>query len=173
MSARRRAVIAVLRVLLCGAIAIELFVLHFPGPSGVSDGEAREDVRGAWHLFARVARAGGELVPAALDPLIDGVFDDKAIHFALFFPLALLWASIRRLKRSLDARGGALVFGVLSAYAGAGELAQSFGGRVPELGDWIANVIGAAAGVLAAFAGAELVRRGASMNARWQSIPRR
>lgn len=48
---------------------------------------------------------------------------------------------------------------LLSAYAGAGELAQGLGGRIPELGDWIANVIGAGLGVVVVMLGAELVRR--------------
>ena len=148
MSRRRAAAILVLRGIFVAVWLTTLLALHFPAPSGVASEARQEDVRGVWRLFAWLGGIAGRFVPSFAEALFDTLFDDKTIHFGLFFGLAAPWAAIRRLKKTLDPKGAALIVVVLATYAAAGELAQALGGRVPELGDWIANVAGVVLGVL-------------------------
>lgn len=151
-SSLRRGAIWCTRALFAAALLFELIALHFPTPSGVSsDPEAAEAVRGAWSLLGRIARAGGrvlsEVAPDGAADLLSPFLGDKTIHLLVFLPLGLLWALERRLTGRFTRR--TLVLGLLglTAYAALGEASQVFGGRFPDPGDFVANVVGAVLGV--------------------------
>jgi len=144
-------VIWLVRAAFVSALGLELLVLHFPAPSGVGP-SAEEDVRGAWHLAGRVARAGvevaREVVPEVVRNAVAPLVSDKTLHFLLFLPLGVLAALERRLHGPLS--GGTvlrLLLG-LAVYAALGEASQVLGGRIVDLGDFVANVAGGIAGVL-------------------------
>ncbi|MBX3271203.1 MAG: VanZ family protein [Sandaracinaceae bacterium] len=145
MSRTTRGAVWIVRAALALALGVELLVLHFPVPEAV-DRPRQRDVRGAWEAAARVGRAGGRFVPAALEPVLEPIPGDKAAHFLLFLPLGVLAAAERRLHGPLGVRRAALVTFALVLYAVAGELAQVFG-RQAEVLDALANALGAIAGV--------------------------
>ena len=69
---------------------------------------------------------------------------DKLVHSGVYLVLAMLggWATLRRGGR-LDLRW-AIRWGLIYAvYAAADELLQPYVGRACQLGDWVADVIGA------------------------------
>jgi VanZ family protein len=141
MSARRIALMLIRTVLVISCIATAV-VLHLPAPSGVS-ADARGTVRSAWSAAGDAADAASPFVPDVVTPLVS----DKTIHFGLFVVLAALWASSRTLSGRWNMRGAMMIVGILSLYAGVGELAQIAEGRIADWGDWLANVLGAIAGV--------------------------
>lgn len=154
MSRARRNIASLMHLWLVAALALEFLVIHFPTPSGVAQSpEAASSVRDAWTVAGELGHAGARFVPDALDPILD----DKAVHLGLYLALALLWAGARQLGGRLSGRGAAFVFMALSGYAAIGEAAQSFGGRIPEFMDWVANVVGAALGVALVATGSRLI----------------
>lgn len=143
MSRQTRGAVWIVRLALLAALAVELVALHFPAP----DRDQPAGVNDAWSAAGDVGRAGGRFVPDAVDAILDPLVDDKTAHFVLFLPLGVLAAMERRLHGPLTRRrAGALAFALI-AYALFGELAQGLFGRYPELGDWIANALGALAGI--------------------------
>ncbi len=78
-------------------------------------------------------------------------FGDKVIHAAAYFVLAALggWIALRR-GRPLGWHWVLFWVAVYAAYAAADELLQDLVGRNSDLGDWLADVIGASAGLLLA-----------------------
>ena len=156
----RRALALLCRLALGATLLASAVALHLPAPSGVS-GQRQADVRGVWTGFGRLARALGGLLPdvdteLSLDWIGGG---DKVIHFALFFALALFWTSARALSRTLGRRSALTIFCVLALYAAVGEAAQALEGRIADVGDWVANVIGAAIGVGAVWIAWRALRR--------------
>jgi len=146
VSSRTKGAVWAVRLAFLGALAVELAALHFPAPSGVSE-ERRADVEGAWSAVGRVGRAGAERVPDALTSLIAPIADDKTIHVLLFLPLGLLAATERRLHGPLTWRTVGLLLLGLTLYAAIGEATQVLGGRYADLGDWVANTLGALVGI--------------------------
>ena len=146
MSRRTRGGGPIVRAAFVLALGVELLVLHFPVPEAV-DRPRQRDVRGAWETAARVGRAGGRLVPPALDPWLEPIPGDKAAHFLLFLPLGVLAAAERRRHAPLGLRRAGLVTLALVLYAAAGEVAQGIYGRQAELLDAVANALGAICGV--------------------------
>ena len=147
MSRRRRVSLWLARAALVSALGLELLALHFPAPSGVRPA-AREEVRGAWTLAGGIARAAAAFVPDRLADAVEPLVDDKTIHFLLFLPLGALSALERRLKGASSARVAALLVLGLAVYAALGEASQVLGGRIADIGDFVANVLGAVVGVL-------------------------
>jgi VanZ family protein len=90
-------------------------------------------------------------------PMPDEIPDsDKAIHFAAFGVLALLyWRFLAARGRPLTAASVWIAALVLVAYATLDEYTQQFVGRYTDLADWIANL----AGVLGVLAVLEIRRR--------------
>ena len=142
----RRASIWVVRGALIAALLLELIALHFPAPSGVQTG-SRERVRATWSVAGRVARAVERRTPELLLRIIEPIADDKTVHFLLFLPLGLLAALERRLSGRLTRRSGLLLLAGLCLYAALGEASQVLGGRIVDLGDFVANALGGALGV--------------------------
>ena len=154
LSSTRRFFVLCTRLSIAFWIAVTMVVLHVPGPSGFESESTQESVRGAWASAGSVASSLGALVPDILDPL----FDDKTIHFGLFFVLAALFALERVLVRRLDRRSAAAIMAGLMLYAAGGEALQGAMGRIADLGDWVANVLGVLAG-FAAVASARGLKR--------------
>jgi len=107
---------------------------------------SRKAARAAAILFlpALAGVIGGELAP----PSTNGIpIWDKALHFTAYFILSLL-ATL-----SLEARRATfLAVGSLIVLGGVLEIVQGFIGRDMELGDEIANTLGALAGAAVAWA---------------------
>ena len=81
---------------------------------------------------------------------------DKAVHFAAFGLLALLfWLFLAARRRPLSAASVWGAGAVLVAYAALDEGTQHLFGRYTDLADWVAN----AAGILCVLAALELRRR--------------
>jgi VanZ family protein len=75
------------------------------------------------------------------------LINDKLLHFAGFVALGLLTLWRRRPAARL-ARASLLGwYAALLAYAAADELTQPLAGRSCELGDWLADALGAAVGL--------------------------
>lgn len=85
----------------------------------------------------------GELTPHP--PGVAALLWDKAEHFIAYFGLTVLASLAWGLRRSL-----VLVFAGIVALGGALEVLQSFVGRDAEWGDFLANDLGALAGLGAA-----------------------
>lgn len=147
MKGTTRGAVWIVRAAFVAALAVELFALHFPAPDGVTRTGRAGDVNRAWSTAGDVARAGGRFVPDAVDAVLDPFVDDKLAHFVLFLPLGVLAAAERRLHGPLGRRRVAAILLGLVLYAIAGELAQGLFGRFPELGDCVANALGALVGV--------------------------
>jgi len=164
VSSRRRLGIVALRMMLLAALLLELAATHLPTPSGVGE-ESAEDVRGAWSALGTIGRAAASFVPDVVGALVRPIADDKTVHVLLFLPLGLLWALERRLVGKLDARTAAILVLSLAVYAAVGESSQALVGRIAEVGDWVANCVGAALGVGVGY----LLTR--SWRARSESLP--
>jgi VanZ family protein len=87
----------------------------------------------------------GELTPHP--PKLEGPFFgwDKMDHFTAYFGLASMATMVVGIRPRL-----AWAILVIILYGGVLEILQGFTGRDPELGDFIANSIGAFAGLAAA-----------------------
>lgn len=72
---------------------------------------------------------------------------DKVVHFALYAGLGWLVARALRTRRPRPLASALLA---IALFAGFDEWHQRFFGRDPGFPDWIADVIGASAGVMAA-----------------------
>lgn len=138
-----------------GAATSALLVLvatHLPAPRAVGDSEAdprRQAVRSVWGGLKDAGRAVADTLPDVPDTgsALDWIPGDAVLHFLLFLPPAL-FASLALGSRS-GARGAAKVLVAFAAWAALDELSQGLTGRDAELGDWVANVLGALTGVLA------------------------
>ena len=123
-----------------------LFVTHLPGPSAVGVSEedpGRLAVRAIWSAFGRAAHRLPP-VPQLFDPLRS----DKTIHVAIYVVPAALWAL--SLGRRLPRRAGALLL-ACALWGALDEGSQALAGRDGQLGDWVANVVGAALGIALAW----------------------
>ena len=96
---------------------------------------------GAWLFWpALVVVAWGELTPHP--PKLADLLWDKAEHFIAYFGLTLLASLAWGLRWSL-----VWVFVAMVALGGVLEILQSFVGRDAEWGDFLANDLGALAGL--------------------------
>jgi VanZ family protein len=96
---------------------------------------------GAWLFWPALAVvAWGELTPHP--PQVAALLWDKAEHFIAYFGLTLLASLAWGLRRSL-----VWVLAGMVALGGALEILQSFVGRDGEWGDFLANNLGALAGL--------------------------
>ena len=96
---------------------------------------------GAWLFWPALAVvAWGELTPNP--PTLADLLWDKAEHFIAYFGLTLLASLAWGLRWSL-----AWVFVGMMALGGVLEILQSFVGRDAEWGDFLANDLGALAGL--------------------------
>ena len=108
---------------------------------------------GGWLFWPALAVVvWGELTPHP--PRLAALLWDKAEHFIAYFGLTLLASLAWGLRRSL-----VLVFAGLVALGGALEIIQSFVGRDAEWGDFLANDLGALAGLIVALAYLAIPRR--------------
>ena len=99
---------------------------------------------GAWLFWPALAVvAWGELTPHP--PKLADLLWDKAEHFIAYFGLTLLASLAWGLRWSL-----AWVFVGMMALGGVLEILQSFVGRDAEWGDFLANNLGALAGLAVA-----------------------
>jgi VanZ family protein len=99
---------------------------------------------GAWLFWPALAVvAWGELTPHP--PKLAELLWDKAEHFIAYFGLTLLASLAWGLRRSL-----VWVLAAMVALGGALEILQSFVGRDAEWGDFLANDLGALAGLVLA-----------------------
>lgn len=117
-----------------------LFVTHLPAPSAV-DEASRDTVRGVWQGLGEFAKRLPDL-PELFDP----IRSDKTIHLLIFVPPAALWALAA--GRRLDTRRALMLWAALATWGGLDELSQHLTGRNGEWGDWVANMAGAAIGIL-------------------------
>jgi hypothetical protein len=132
---------------MCGAAAvvatgITLAITHLPAPSAVDEG-SRDAVRGVWHGLGDAGRAVGAWTPGFLEPLAS----DKTIHFAIFLLPVGLWAGWLALGKRLTPWTAGGLLAASAVWAAVDEATQQLGGRVPDWGDWLANVAGAGAGI--------------------------
>ncbi len=89
-------------------------------------------------------------------PQLPGHGSDKLAHFLAFGALAFLfWRCVESFHRQLSGRFVWIAFAGLAAYAAVDEYLQRFVGRTPSLHDWLADLVGIAAVLLAL----ELYRR--------------
>ncbi|HVW73621.1 MAG TPA: VanZ family protein [Rhizomicrobium sp.] len=96
---------------------------------------------GAWLFWpAAVVVVWGELTPHP--PGMAALLWDKAEHFIAYFGLTLFASLAWGVRRSL-----AWVFAGVVALGGTLEIIQSFVGRDAEWGDFLANDLGALAGL--------------------------
>lgn len=87
---------------------------------------------------------------------------DKAIHFSLFFVLAVLGEAAARLGGvHRTARAMAVWVAVYAAYGALDECLQPLTGRSADVKDWLADVLGILAG-LTVWVGIWRLRRAAS-----------
>ena len=108
---------------------------------------------GAWLFWPALAVVvWGELTPHP--PRFATLWWDKAEHFIAYFGLTLLASLAWGLKRSLF-----WVLAGIVALGGALEIIQSFVGRDAEWGDFLANSLGAVAGLGVAVAYLSVPRR--------------
>jgi hypothetical protein len=146
MSALRTLATWVCALAASGATAVTLAITHFPPPSAVGasdDATSRRAVRGVWVTLGEAAKRVDTWVPALVDPLRS----DKTIHVAIFLAPAFLWALTAALGRRLQPRPAAWLLLAFTTWGGLDELGQHLTGRDGEWGDWLANVVGAAAGI--------------------------
>jgi VanZ family protein len=108
---------------------------------------------GAWLFWPALAVViWGELTPHP--PRLATLLWDKAEHFIAYFGLALFASLAWGLKRSLF-----WVLAAIVALGGALEIIQFFVGRDAEWGDFLANSLGAVAGLGVAVAYLSVPRR--------------
>ena len=80
-------------------------------------------------------------------PIIAGGYVDKVLHFSAFFVLSVLVARTLQVHGfALDRRVLFAAWGLLAFYGMIDELLQPPFGRSCELADWLADLVGAAAG---------------------------
>lgn len=86
-------------------------------------------------------------VPVPAGPETEVPYLDKAVHAAMYFGLG--WTVARALHRTGRSRGGALGLALAAAagFAALDEWHQSWVGRDPALGDWVADAAGLVAGL--------------------------
>ena len=86
-------------------------------------------------------------------------YGDKNAHFAAYAVLAFLIAWAWTTRRRFFPTGLLVTFGLASSYGAIEELTQiPVPGRFAEWHDWLADIVGAAAGILL-FWGIDTVRR--------------
>jgi hypothetical protein len=129
------------------SLLFSLAVTHLPAPTGVGTSEAdpsRRVVRGVWHTAGEIAHGladRGLRAPDLLDPFLS----DKTIHVAIFLGPGFFWALA--LGDRVRTRAVGALFAALLFWAAADEGSQHLLAREGELGDWIANVVGATLGI--------------------------
>lgn len=75
---------------------------------------------------------------------------DKALHFAAYAGLALLLCWAISSRRTFSMSTSVMVVLIAAVYATVDELLQiPIGGRMAEVGDWVADIAGAACGTFA------------------------
>lgn len=77
---------------------------------------------------------------------------DKTVHLAAYAGLGFLTALWVALGRRMTLRTLFAVLAVLAVYGAVDEWLQQFVNRTPDLGDWLADCAGAAAGVVVVWA---------------------
>ncbi len=73
---------------------------------------------------------------------------DKLLHFGAYAVLGVLAAANLRVRRTPTIAQGILIWGGLAVFGAFDEMTQALVERSPELLDWSADIVGAAAGVL-------------------------
>lgn len=139
------------KLLIDAAAALSLVVAwavtHLPAPSAMPEGAPRANTRAVWTGLARLGQALPDLPPIPFD-----LGGDKFIHVMIYFAPGFF------LTLSAQARGLSRRRHALAAWACAGavgvidELSQALAGRDGELGDVVANAVGAGAGGALAWA---------------------
>ncbi|MCG6155652.1 VanZ family protein [Rubinisphaera margarita] len=74
---------------------------------------------------------------------------DKLLHFGAYAVLGLLAAANLRVRRMPSVTQGLLLWASLAVFGAFDEMTQALVERSPELLDWSADIVGAAAGILA------------------------
>lgn len=93
-------------------------------------------------LFAGTHLPGGGKIP--------GHGFDKLLHAGAYCGLAIVLASAWASIGELDLKARLIILFIASAYGAVDELTQAFvPGRTPDLVDWLADTLGAMAGIAA------------------------
>lgn len=163
---RRRRLAWSIRLLLAATWLVAAVATHLPAPSGSgSDPATREAVRGVWLVAGETARRVGAWVPDLVVELARPFASDKTIHLGISLALAMLWLAARAVATGTSRRASAAVVAALIVYAIVGELLQGMTGRIPDVGDVIANAAGAVLGAFAVHAAVWfLLRYGKTQN---------
>ena len=74
---------------------------------------------------------------------------DKLLHYLAYGGLAVLLAMDQHARGRWSRRRGLQIFAVVALYAAADELLQGPVGRTTDFHDWIADLFGAACGLIA------------------------
>jgi VanZ family protein len=84
---------------------------------------------------------------------------DKALHFCGYAGLAFLLSWCWAVRRPLTLKRCLIVLAVLALYGAIDEISQMPVGRDCELGDWLADILGAACGIFVLRLAAAVLRK--------------
>lgn len=135
--------IIVIRLMLICWILVVVVSMHFPTPDQFADhSTSQEQVREGWRILKKIANRLGQVI--VLPEWLDG---DKLLHFLAYFGIAALWGLLLWFQQKWNAKVACWLLLLLAGFAGLDEGLQMFWGRIGELSDWVANLLGAGVGV--------------------------